>query len=390
MTLPRFRIAAAVVAATGVLLALTACAPPVHHVPQPGAFATAKPKITAIPKPVTPAIATKPKSDYSFACTDLMGGRALPSLFSVPMTEVAGSKFARFNKIGEFTDDYYVEVLGGLDCAWYDGKVTNNTNSHDMELTILPVDSAVWAHFTGSAGDGVSGNTYTDCSSDGGYNPCQYDAYVNGSWYELNINNMIPTSSAFATLPPAVMGIVGAINAKLSAGPAPQVNGPQKGTRTVPALASQLLTAAEVKTDLKLPAGATVTVNCNGEFDGPWNMGAEASQELTGGYGCFFETPDGGIYGGYNVLSGGEWAGHDAESNTPGEVQAVTVNQPQGSSLYTWTDDIADPSADLIDYGNWMMFFLFPPDNSEPASGTTSALALQNLALSAEATIGGN
>jgi hypothetical protein len=386
------RIAAALIATAGVLAALTACAPPIHHVPQPGSFSTSKPKITIAPKTPTPtpALAVKPKPDYSFACTDLMGGRALPSLYSVPMHEEAESKFNRMYKVGEFTDEYYVEVLGGLDCEWDDGLSPSNSSSHQMTLTILPVDSSVWTKFVQSAGDGVSGDTYTDCSSDDGHNTCQYEAYVHGSWYELDTNNIIPSSSTFDVLPPALMGIVSTLNAKLSAGPAAEANGPQKGTRSVPSVAGQLLTAADVKTALALPASANVSIDCNGEYDGPWAIGAEASTELTGGFGCFFDTPDGGTYGGFAVLSGGEWAAKDAIANTPGEVQAVTVNQPVGSALYTWTDSGNDPSADLIDYGNWIFFFLFPPDGSEPASGTAPSLALQNLALSAEKTIGSN
>jgi hypothetical protein len=386
------RIVAALIATAGVLAALTACAPPIHHVPQPGSFSTSKPKITLAPKTPAPkpTLAVKPKSDYAFACTDLMGGRALPSLFSVPMHEQALSKFDRVYKLGEFTDDYYVEVLGGLDCDWDDGLNPSNASSHQLTLTVLPVDSSVWAKFVASAPDGVNGNTFTQCDSDGGYNTCQYDAYVNGSWFELDATNIIPSSSSFTVLPPAVMGIVSTINAKLNTGPAAEANGPQKGTRSVPTDASELLTVADVKTALALPASATISIECNGESDGPWTIDAEASKELTGGIGCFFDTPDGGTYGGYEVLSGGEWAAKDAIANTPGEVQAVTVNQPIGSALDTWTDSSNNSDADLIDYGNWILFSLYPSDSSEPASGTTSSLALQNLSLEAEKTIGGN
>jgi hypothetical protein len=391
MPTQRFRTTAAVIAAATVLVALTACAPPIHHVPKPGSLSTTTPKIRPTAKPTGPTLAVKPKSDYSFACSDLIGGTTLPTLFSVPMQPIVGSRLARVNKVMSIPSDYYVEVLGGLDCAWYDGQPSNDSNStHDMELTILPVDSSVWTKFAQSAGDGVSGTTYTQCPNDPGYLSCQYDAYVNGSWYELDINNMLLSSSGMDVLPPAVAGIVSAINAKLSHGPAPQPDGPQKGTRLLPSDSSQLLTVADLKTDLKLPASASVTIDCTGTSDGPWEIGPEAETEVTGGTGCSFNTPDGGTYGGYDVLSGGQWAAKDAIANTAGEVLAVTVNQPQGSNVYTWTDGTNDPSADLIDYGNWISFYLYPPDDSEPASATTPSLALQNLVLSAEKTIGGN
>ncbi len=392
MTAARIRTLTVIAAAAGVILVLTACAPPLHHVPKPGSFSTSTPRITPAHS-AAPAVTTKPASDYSFGCSNLVAASSLPALFPVAMKSITGAQFARVNSEPGFASDYYVEELGGLDCAWYDGKASNNgataaTSTHDMELTILPVVSSVWKKFLESAGTGVTPTGYTDCSSDSGYNSCQYDGYVNGSWYELDLNNMTPMPPSNQALPGALQSIVSTVNAKLGAGSAAEPNGLQHGTRPLPAEPQELLTAADVKSALGLPASASVTVDCSGQSDGPWTIDEEAATEVFGSVGCSFGTPDGGTYGGYSALAGGEWAAHDAEAVTPGETAVVTLNQPQTSSLYTFTDSQSDRSDDFIYDGSWISFYLYPTAGSDTPGTATPQEALGRLAQLAEQTIG--
>jgi hypothetical protein len=387
----RVRSSAALAAAIAVLLTLTACAPPVHHIPKPGSLSTAKPRITPT-HTTAPVVNAKPASDYMFGCSDLVSAAALPSLFSVPMQATTGAQFLRFNGVSGMPYNYYVEELGGLDCAWFDGKTTNDgataaTSSHDMQLSVLPVDPSVWDRFVQSAGTGATSAGYTECSSDSGYNSCQYDAYVKGSWYELDSNNMSPVPPSETAMPSALQTIVTTLNGKLNASAAAKPDIVQHGTRPLPAQPQDLLTAAEVKTALGLPSSVTISIDCGAEGDGPWTIQAEAATEVAGG-GCNFDTPDGGTYGGYSTLAGGEWAAHDAEANTPGETEMVTLNQPQTSSQYSFVDSQGNRTDDLIYDGSWLDFSVFSGDSSEPAGTATPSDALQSLARAAESAIG--
>jgi hypothetical protein len=387
MTSTRVRAAVTLAVAAALLTALTACAPPVHTLPKAGAFSTATPRFT--PRPIATRLtpATKPASDYSFACSDLIGASALPNLLAAAVTPVLASKLDRENKLDSLPNDYYVEVLGGLDCDWADNQPITSDTSHNMALHLLPVDSSVWTKFTQSV-DGATATTYTACTTAGSGGQCQYDAFTNGTWWQLDINNMKPSTTSADALPTAVQTVVNAIAAKISGGPAAETNGTQKGLRPLPAESSELITAAQVKSALALPASATVTVDCDDQADGPWTITAEAATEITGALGCDFDTPDGGIYGSYQVLSGGGWAAKDAIANTPGETLAITVNTPVDTDDYIWTDYQAGHDEDLIDYGNWIALSIYAPDSSEPASGVSASLALQNLSFDVEAAIG--
>ena len=385
----RIRSVAAVVAASALLLTLTACAPPIHHVPTQGSFPTTKPKITPRATTAPIAAATKPKSDYSFGCADLIPSGALPTLFDATVTPVLGSKLDRENKLDSLPNDYYVEVLGGLDCDWADNQPLTSGTSSNMALHALPVDSSVWAKF-GQSVDGASATSYTFCSTGGTGGSCQYDAYLNGTWWQLDLNNMKPIATSSDVLPPAIQTLVTSITAKLSAGSPAESGGAQKGLRPLPTPANQLITAAQVKSALALPASASVTVNCDDQSDGPWTITAEASTELTGGTSCNFDTPDGGIYGGYQVLSGGAWAAKDAIANTPGETLGATVNPPANTAYYVWTDYQNGRDADLIDYGNWIALYLYAPDSSEPAAANSPSVSLSTLSQDAQLAIGKN
>ena len=390
MTSSRARAAVTLAVAAALLTALTACAPPVHTLPSAGAFSTVKPGLTPRPTATPAGPATKPASDYSFGCSDLVGASALPGLLGVSVTPVLASKLDRENKFDSLPNDYYVEVLGGLDCDWADNQPLTSDTSHNMALHLLPVDSSVWTKFTQSAGDDVTGTTYAACSTGATGGECQYDAFTNGTWWQLDINNMKPASTSSSALPATLQTVVNAIAAKIATGQAAETNGTQKGLRPLPGESGELITAAQVKSALALPASATVTVNCNDQSDGPWTITAEAAIEVTGALGCNFDTPDGGVYGGYQVLSGGAWAAKDAIANTPSETAAITVNTPPNTDVYIWTDSQGGHDEDLIDYGNWIALSIYPPDSSEPAAGVSATRALQTLTFDAEATIGHN
>ncbi|MEJ1229506.1 MAG: hypothetical protein WDM88_00955 [Galbitalea sp.] len=292
------------------------------------------------------------------------------------MTPVEPANFDRLDLDPEIPQAYYIQALGGIDCAWYDGQKTSG-NSRDLELSVLPATSAVWNEFVDSS-EGVTGTTYTFCTSDE-QNTCEYDAFVNGSWLYILANNLsVQPGSGNTTLPPQLKSAITAMTAKLTAaalGPAPAL---RQGSVTLPNTGTSLITAAQFTTALGLGGG--VTVDCTGHPDGPWSLANEAETEVTSAIGCFFATSDGGGYGGYEWLAGGAWAAELAEAATPSETALTVPGLPAGDSAKEYSDSQGELTVDLILGGNWIEYELAPAsDTGEPPGSVplpTAAIAL--------------
>jgi hypothetical protein len=390
MTSSRLRVAAVLIAASATLLALTSCAPAVGHVSAGGGTSTTKHHHTPKPTP-TPAAMVQPAPRYSFGCSDLIGSSTVASLFSVPMNLIDTSQFMRLDLDSQIPSADYVEDLGGLDCTWYDGAKTND-NSHNLTLEVLPVTLAEWNKFAQGGETTIHNGIETDCTSDQGFNSCDYEAYVNGSRFYFETENMKPAPTSASVLPPAVKAIITAITAKLASTPAGPAPAAQHPSVTLPASGASMITAAQVRTAMGIPANVKMTIDCTGEPDGPWEIDNEAQQEVDGSSDCVFGPPyDGGVsgsYGLYEFLPAGEWAAKQLLGYTPSETQVSDPTLPAGDSLYQWTDSDGALNGDLIIGGNLIEInFYTPQDSGEPKGSVPLPTALINLANALETTI---
>jgi hypothetical protein len=391
MTNARTRTVTAILGGAAVLLALTACAPAVHHLPGTSTVSSSKPKVTPTARPVAN---TQPKSDYPFTCGDAVSASTLTALFPVSMTAISGAKLSRVNSYSGMPGDSFVEGIGGLDCAWYDGTpAVNNGTQRGMHLTLIPATTAQWNSFVESYGETPVNNAFAECGTDPSDYNCTYDAYVNGTWFELTTDSMRGTlpGGSDNTLPTTLKTVATAVATKLTAAAAAEPNGPQKGSKPLPSQFDQLISSGAFLRAMGLPATTQVSIGCTGYGDGPIPITAIAADSLLGAghSSCNFDTPDGGSYGYYSALPGGAWAATLAIAATPGEKSDVLVNQPEGSALYSWVDSDGGQNADLIFRGSWITVTLFAPDSVGEAVGSVPpATAVQNVASAASTTIG--
>jgi len=391
----RLRIAAVLIAASATLLALTSCAPASgkpsadsttsnsttkHHV-------TTKPKPKITPKP---AGVIQPASRYAFGCSDLIPANAVATLYSTPMSPVDSTDFDQQNLLPQLPSPEYLNALGALDCTWYDGAKITGTN-HEMELQVIPVTLAEWDKFAQGGAAQITNGVSTDCESDQGLNTCDYEAYVNGSRYELNILNMTPVpGSNNQVLPAAVQAVVTGINTKLNSAPAGPLPAAQHPSVTLPA-GPAMITVAQVRTALGVGAGVSLEVDCTGQPDGPWEIPNEAQQQVTGGADCEFGVPyDGGTEGPYvlyEFIPAGGWAAKQIVADTPSATAVADPSLPAGDSLYEYTDSTPELTGVLSLGGNLVEFEFFPTANTgDPATSVPQATALVNVANAFEAT----
>lgn len=334
----------------------------------------------------------QPASRYSFGCSDLVSASAVASLYSVPMSPVDSTKFARLDLESQVPTSVQLQALGALDCSWYDGKKTDDT-SHDMEVEVMPVTLAQWNRFALGGADTLHNGVDIECAGDSGYNSCQYEAYVNGSRFTLLANNIKVVPTAYSVLPPAVKTVVTAIAAKIASAPVLPAAAAQQPSVTLPASGTALLTSAQIRSAFGLPATAKVLVDCSETGDGPWEIDAEAIQELDGSEGCelgppFMGQETAGGYAGLSWLPAGSWAASDLESDTAGETQVSDPSLPAGDSLYQFTDAGGDLDGDLVIGGNLIGIEVYAQtDPSEPKGTVPIATALVNVANALETTL---
>jgi hypothetical protein len=380
----RIRLAAALALTSVVALGLSACTPTITPPPTSGSTSTSIAAPTATPTP-TAVAPVQPASRFSVGCDDLFPAASLAPLFSHSLTEQTGAVNARQELDIQLSSTFYIQDLGGLSCAWSDGTQIEH-GGQVAYLSILPITPAVWKHFDETAPVSAGATKYIFCSG-GDQNSCEYEGDINGNWVSILLQGIVPTpSSNTAALPTAVHNLFVSAFAKVAAaGPAPT---PPVGSVHLPTDPNHIITAAQVKSALGV--GGKVGLDCDGESDGPWTIGAQAQRDVTNHDGCFFTAGNtGGGYGFMYWLPGGQWAEQQAQAATPSETAVTVPGLPAGDSAAEFKDFENDLTLDLVIGGNWVELQVDPKDPSIPQSSIKRTAAILTLAADVEKTVRG-
>ncbi len=387
----RNRIATAIGLAALVALAATACTPivaPPAASPSTGGTAVAAPSATPTSSTVTAPV--QPKSRFSVGCDDLFPATSLAPLFSHSLTEQTGAVNARQELDIELSSTFYIQDLGGIDCAWSDGTQIEH-NGQAVYLSVLPITPANWKHFDQTAPVSAGANKYIFCSA-GDENTCEYEGYMDGDWVSILLQGMVPKpASSDNTLPTPVHNLFVAAFAKLAAagapGPAPT---PPVGSVPLPTDPNHILTAAQVKAAFGV--AGQIKLDCDGESDGPWTIGAQAERDVNSHGGCFLAAGNtGGGYGFMDWLPGGQWAEQQAQAATPSEVPVTVPGLPAGDTAAEFHDFENDLTLDLVIGGNWVELSIPPAetDGLIPKATVNRKVAILTLAADVETTVRG-
>jgi hypothetical protein len=394
MSLRRTHLALVLALATAGLTvaALAGCAPAVAT-PRQHKTATVP---TSTPKKGDPGphVQDEPGVRYEFSCGDLLPSPTAATIMTHPVTLKDAAADDRADLYYQIPGGYYLRDDGALTCLWTDGGAV--TSRDQITITMLPTSQAAWQKFVDSAPDGATtaGATYCNPSvSADSQSTCQYDAYVNGGWLEIQLNGLsVAPPATDNTLSAPVQTLVNSIVAKFSlAINTPRVAGPTPyGAIPLSNDGTKILTGAQVATAIGVPSA--ITMDCTGSPDGPWSPGNQAETERNASLGCFFAYgTDGGGYGYLEWMAGGEWAAKQAEAATPGESQLTIAGMPAGDSLHVWTSSNGDNAADLIIGGNWVSYELFSKDSLADLTAETvpRSTSIASIATSIEETVRG-
>jgi hypothetical protein len=386
MTSSRVRTAIAVVAVSGVLIALTSCAPATGPQNTGGTNQSAGPTPALTPTPTpTPTVSTldrtPPTPLSNLSCDQFVSQAQLTAAFgSTPVTAIqtpaiATGDLQNQNALIPAMD--YVREVGGITCLWTNSPVNYYYNLptnggfppyKTIQVSVLFNAHNLWPKVEQL--EDVTGD-YGSGSCDLGI--CELDEYIGGSMWmnatELNQNSAHDPFPAIIDHVKALLLAGGAVGADPT---------PAAGTLPLGHSCTDFVANADVSTALGgSPVVSLQPVNAldDLQFYGIWS----GAQDALGAHPCEWKRGS-AVVGHLSWLAGGAWAWNEAQAlpylGAPAQPLAVP-GLPNGDTAFIrCTAGDASCVADLILGGNWIEAQVAQPGTTNRAAVTAVAAAI--------------